>query len=228
MSAIFFGTPPNVQVEQIFPSRKALVAANLHRSIQHGIDGNGSEGVAAIVLSGGYEDDVDLGDEIIYTGHGGNDPVTKKQIEHQSWESHGNKGLVVSKIRSLPVRVIRGFNHNSVFAPSSGYKYGGLFKVVDNWEEIGRSGYQICRFKLVKVEALEQKSYVSIKEGALVLLQTEAKEPKWFSIGVEAPKAQRISYESKMAQLLLNKKVGDTIDFGNGFKILEIKKYLIK
>jgi transcription elongation GreA/GreB family factor len=31
-----------------------------------------------------------------------------------------------------------------------------------------------------------------------------------------------------MAQLLLDKKVGDTIDFGNGFKNLEIKKYLIK
>jgi hypothetical protein len=43
-----------------FESRKALSEAGLHRSIQHGIDGNGNE-VAAIVVSGGYEDDRDLG-----------------------------------------------------------------------------------------------------------------------------------------------------------------------
>lgn len=49
--------------------------AGLHRFTVHGIDGNGTEGVSPIVLSGGYGDDVDLGDEIIYTGHGGNNPA---------------------------------------------------------------------------------------------------------------------------------------------------------
>lgn len=84
MSKLYFGSMPNIKEGQIFESRKALIEAGLHRSIQHGIDGNGIEGVAAIVVSGGYEDDLDLGDEIIYTGHGGNDPKTKKQIDHQS------------------------------------------------------------------------------------------------------------------------------------------------
>jgi hypothetical protein len=33
-------------------------------------------GAESIVVSGGYEDDEDHGDTIIYTGHGGNDPQT--------------------------------------------------------------------------------------------------------------------------------------------------------
>lgn len=40
------------------------------------------EGAAAIVMSGGYEDDYDIGTEILYTGEGGNDPSTGKQVAH--------------------------------------------------------------------------------------------------------------------------------------------------
>ncbi len=48
------------------------------------ISGSGSDGADSIVVSGGYEDDIDAGDEIIYTGHGGNDPQTGKQIADQT------------------------------------------------------------------------------------------------------------------------------------------------
>lgn len=226
MSNIFFGTPVGIREGQCFESRIALIEADLHRYTVHGIDGNGNEGASAIVLSDGYEDDEDWGDFIIYTGQGGNDSSSKKQIDHQSWNSPGNKGLVVSQKRQLPVRVIRGFKHKSVFSPSSGYKYGGLYRVVDHWEDRGKSGFLICRFKLVKEEILDKNYSASICAGVMVLLKSNESEPKWFSIGVDAPKAQKISKESKMAQILSNKKVGDTIDFGNGFKILEIRKYL--
>jgi|TARA_B110000090_G_C13152295_1_gene358208 transcription elongation GreA/GreB family factor len=51
---------------------------------------------------------------------------------------------------------------------------------------------------------------------------------KWFSIGVEPPKAdiKKLSIEKSFAQHLIDKKIGDMIDFGNGFKILDIKKYI--
>lgn len=228
MADIFFGTPIGIRVEQCFNSRVALIEADLHRFTVHGIDGNGKEGASAIVLSDGYEDDEDFGDYIIYTGHGGNDPNTKKQIEHQSWESSGNKGLVVSQQKNLPVRVIRGFKHKSALSPQSGYKYGGLYRVVKHWEERGKSGYIICRFKLVKEAMLDEDYEASVKDGVMVLLETLGKEPKWFSIGVEAGEAQRINSDSKMASLLKNKKVGDLIDFGSGFKVLDIRKYLAK
>lgn len=226
MSSIFFGTPIGIREGQCFESRMTLVEADLHRYTVHGIDGNGKDGASAIVLSDGYEDDEDWGDYIIYTGQGGNDTNSKKQIDHQSWNSPGNKGLVVSQKRQLPVRVIRGFKHKSPFSPSSGYKYGGLYRVVDHWEDRGKSGFLICRFKLVKEEILDINYSFNIGVGAMVLLKSKENEPKWFSIGVDAPKAQKISKESKMAQLLSSKKVGETIDFGNGFKILEIRKYL--
>jgi putative restriction endonuclease len=38
-----------------------------------GIAGSVSEGADSIVLSGGYEDDEDRGEEIVYTGHDGKD-----------------------------------------------------------------------------------------------------------------------------------------------------------
>lgn len=229
MSELIFGEVSGIKEGQRFASRKALVEAGLHRSIQHGIDGNGKEGVAAIVISGGYEDDLDLGDEIIYTGHGGNEPLSKKQIENQSWQSHGNMGLVVSELRRLPVRVIRGQDKKSSFAPKVGFVYGGLYQVIDHWDKIGKSGYTVCLFKLKKINALHEDLAPIIQEGTLVLLEPTGLEPKWFSIGVDAPKeAQKLSKEGAFAKYLLNKKLGDTIAFGNGFKILEIKKYMCK
>lgn len=226
MSNIFFGTPKGVEEGQVFKSRLDLLESGLHRNTQRGIDGNGNEGSAAIILSGGYEDDQDFGDEIIYTGEGGNDRTTGRQINHQTWESPGNKGLLLSKREKLPVRVIRGFTHKSPFSPEIGYSYAGLFKVVDTWEQLGKSGFKVCRFKLIKEDIIDNNNDYFIKEGVLALLEPYGKEAKWFSVGVDCKHAQKISFESKMAQSIINKKVGDTIDFGNGFKVLQIKKYL--
>lgn len=47
-------------------------------------------------MSGGYEDDYDNGTEILYTGEGGNDISSGKQVAHQSWSSPGNAGLCIS------------------------------------------------------------------------------------------------------------------------------------
>jgi hypothetical protein len=226
--SIFFGIPDEIREGQLFNDRQSLIDAKLHRSTMSGIDGNGTDGAAAIVLSGGFEDDEDLGDVIIYTGHGGNDPATGTQIADQSWSSYGNKGLVVSKNRKLPVRVIRGYRHASPFSPSSGYKFGGLYLVVDNWEEKGKSGFKICRFKLLKQDIIFKKSVDNVKEGVLVLIEPKGKKATWYSIGVEPPREdiKKLSIEKSFAQQLKDKKIGDVIDFGNGFKILDIKKYM--
>ena len=146
---IIFGEIPGIEEGHHFEGRKEMMSSSFHRKWGGGIDGNGREGTSAIVLSGGYEDDYDLGDEIVYTGAGGNDPNTGKQVADQSWDNTGNAGLLTSQDRGLPVRVSRGANHKSDFSPSSGYTYAGLFSVVDSWEEIGKSGFKICRFKLV-------------------------------------------------------------------------------
>jgi putative restriction endonuclease len=145
---IVFGEIPGIEEGSWFEGRKEMMPSSFHRNWGSGIDGNGNEGTAAIVLSGGYEDDQDLGDVIIYTGAGGNDTNSGKQIEDQQWENRGNAGLLKSMNEGLPVRVIRGFKHKSDFSPTSGYLYAGLYSVVDAWEEKGKSGFRICRFKL--------------------------------------------------------------------------------
>ena len=224
--ALFFGIPDGIEEGQLFNNRQSLIEANLHRSTMAGIDGNGEDGAAAIVLSGGYQDDEDLGDEIIYTGHGGNDSATGNQIADQSWTSPGNLGLVVSRQRNLPVRVIRGYRHNSPFSPITGYRFGGLYLVVEYWEERGISGFRICRFKLLKLD-IETPAEI-VKKGVLVLLENTEKKVTWYSIGIDPPNEdiKKLSIEKSFAQHLLDKKIGDVIDFGSGFKILEIKKYM--
>ncbi|MEH6478269.1 MAG: YDG/SRA domain-containing protein, partial [Sneathiella sp.] len=74
------GEIENATVGQIFTDRKALHDAGVHRATQAGITGKATEGAESIVLSGGYVDDQDYGDTIIYTGHGGRDPNSGKQV----------------------------------------------------------------------------------------------------------------------------------------------------
>jgi putative restriction endonuclease len=146
---IIFGEIESINEGHWFEGRKEMMPSSFHRKWASGIDGNATDGTSAIVLSGGYEDDQDLGDVIVYTGAGGNDSNSGKQVNDQSWDNSGNAGLVKSMNEGLPVRVIRGLNHKSEFSPNSGYTYAGLYSVIDAWEEIGKSGYRVCRFKLV-------------------------------------------------------------------------------
>lgn len=122
-----------------------------------GISGSEKEGADSIVLSGGYEDDEDLGDEIVYTGHGGRDSESGKQVAHQHL-TRGNLALAHSSINGLPVRVIRGVNLDSPYAPRSGYRYDGLYIVDDYWQELGKSSFRIWRYRLssCRVYPLEQ------------------------------------------------------------------------
>src|SRR5919199_5598738 len=136
-----------------FESRAELSEAGVHRPLVAGISGSEREGAGSIVLSGGYEDDEDLGDEIIYTGHGGRDAESGRQIMHQRL-TRGNLALAHSSLNGLPVRVIRGANLDSPYAPSSGYRYDGLYIVDDYWQELGRSGFRVWRFRLIKLPSI--------------------------------------------------------------------------
>jgi hypothetical protein len=145
------GSPPDVAVGTVFPNRKGLRDSGIHRPLQAGICGTGETGAESIVLNGGYEDDVDTRDEIIYTGHGGNDPATGQQIADQTLTG-SNLSLVRSFEWELPVRVIRGWREPAGVGPKAGYRYDGLYRVVEHWEERGRSGFKIWRFRLVPFE----------------------------------------------------------------------------
>ena len=117
-----FGEIPGHPEGTTYPDRRA--AAPVHAPNQHGISGSGREGADSIVVSGGYEDDRDYGDLIVYTGAGGRDPNTGAQIADQVLEAQ-NLGLALSYTNGLPVRVIRGAGGEVGFSPTSGYRYDG-------------------------------------------------------------------------------------------------------
>jgi hypothetical protein len=95
MSNRDFGEIKGVQEGEWFEDRKELSKARVHRPRQAGICGGKYEGAESIVLSGGYEDDADFGDRIIYPGHGGNVPGKATQFKYQDLDLQ-NQALVVS------------------------------------------------------------------------------------------------------------------------------------
>ena len=133
-------------VGDTFTDRDALSKSGIHRPRQKGIWGRQDEGVESIVLSGGYEDDRDFGDVILYTGEGGQDPVSRQHVHDQELTG-GNRALAVNVLYGFAVRVVRGKGATQ-FSPTSGYRYDGLYIPSDVWRERGRSGHFVWRYRL--------------------------------------------------------------------------------
>ena len=131
---------------KIFKNRQELSDKRVHGPTQAGIWNDGSEFAVSIVLSGGYIDDKDSVSCILYTGQGGRDPITGRQVSDQEL-TRGNKGLYNSMKLGYPVRVIRGYQVNH--GPSQGYRYDGLFMVKRAMIEPSIDGPLIWRFELV-------------------------------------------------------------------------------
>ncbi len=160
---LIFGNIENIEVGQIFENREVLSKARIHGPTMAGIWGRESEGACSIVLSGGYEDDIDELDYIFYTGQGGQDIPGGKQVSDQEFV-RGNKALMLSCKYNLPVRVTRGYQIKN--GPTKGYRYDGLY-YVNKFERVkGKSGYYICRFHLSsekQIDILEKEIKANLK-----------------------------------------------------------------
>ena len=64
-----FGEIPGIHEEATFSSYLELNKSLIHTPTQAGIARSQKEGADSIVISGGYEDDQDFGNEVVYTGH---------------------------------------------------------------------------------------------------------------------------------------------------------------
>ncbi|KAI0929905.1 hypothetical protein AcW1_008728 [Taiwanofungus camphoratus] len=152
-----FGDVPGVKVGDTWNSRSECLKARVHRASWGGIHGWESFGADSIVLSGGYSDDIDEGETIVYTGSGSRENWREnEQTCDQSFENRFNKALVTSCNRKKPVRVIRGSSLDSKYAPESNarepiYRYDGLYTVTEYWVESGKDGYQVCKFRLQRM-----------------------------------------------------------------------------
>ena len=144
-----FGHIDKIEVGQVFKDRAHVADLGIHAPLMAGIWG-AQEGAYSIVLSGGYEDDIDELDYILYTGQGGQDTPGGKQIADQVF-TKGNLGLKLSCIYNLPVRVIRG--HQVSYGPELGYRYDGLYRVQKYERVRGKSGFYICRFHMISEQS---------------------------------------------------------------------------
>ncbi|KAK9068736.1 hypothetical protein SSX86_012851 [Deinandra increscens subsp. villosa] len=111
-------------------------------------------------IPGGYEDDEDSGDVIIYTGHGGQDK-NSRQVAHQKLEG-GNLGMERSMHHGVEVRVVRGFKYKGG-AGDKVYVYDGIYKIDEYWFEIGKSGFGVYKFKLVRMEGQPEMGSAILK-----------------------------------------------------------------
>ena len=138
-----FGPIPGIEVGTQWLFRMQVSEAGIHRPPVGGIAGTEREGCQSIVISGGYEDDVDEGEEFTYTGSGGRDLSGNKRTAEQSSDQtltkvnaaiamncyaefdakHGGDAGEDWK-KGKEIRVVRGKSkkkkHENKFAPAEG------------------------------------------------------------------------------------------------------------
>ncbi|KAF7334491.1 hypothetical protein MVEN_02278600 [Mycena venus] len=133
--------------------RNAVMPACIHQRWRASVDAK--MGLFSIVMSAAYEDDIDEGETFVYTGTGGKRDsafgTPGPQIADQDMEHPHNASLKKSMVTKRHVRVVRGPNPESPWAPLKGYRYDGLYSVTEAWEGKGRSGYKVCKFRFVRV-----------------------------------------------------------------------------
>uniref|UniRef100_A0A8C6T2D2 E3 ubiquitin-protein ligase UHRF n=1 Tax=Neogobius melanostomus TaxID=47308 RepID=A0A8C6T2D2_9GOBI len=163
-----YGPIPGVPVGSQWKFRVQVSEAGVHRPHVAGIHGRSNDGAFSLVLAGGYEDDVDDGNEFTYTGSGGRDLSGNKRTAEQSCDqtlTHMNRALALNCNVKLndkvgadaknwkagkPVRVVRnakGAKH-SKYCPEEGNRYDGIYKIVKYWPEKGKSGFLVWRYLL--------------------------------------------------------------------------------
>ncbi|KAM7256069.1 hypothetical protein ACFE04_011810 [Oxalis oulophora] len=145
------GVVPGVEIGDIFFFRIEMCVVGIHAPSMAGIDymsvragGQEDEPLAvSIVSSGGYEDNAEDEDVLIYSGQGGKDNADQKL-------ERGNLALEKSLHRGNEVRVIRGLK--DIANPSSKiYIYDGLYKIQESWIEKGKTGFGVFKYKLVRI-----------------------------------------------------------------------------
>ncbi|XP_064632952.1 uncharacterized protein LOC135491179 [Lineus longissimus] len=155
-----FGAILGIEIGTTWEMRLECCVAGVHRPTVSGIHG-GPDGAYSIALSGGYEDDIDMGEFFTYTGQGGRDlrgtsakpknlrtaPQSKDQVL-----AHGNLALSKNVDNGHPVRVIRGYKSRSRYAPDWGYRYDGLYSVEKAWFTTGLSGFGVWKFALRRLK----------------------------------------------------------------------------
>lgn len=222
-----FGPIPGVEVGQSYLYRVQASEAGVHRPHVSGIHGREDVGAFSIVLSGGYEDDVDNGESFEYTGSGGRDLSGNKRTSVQSFDqilTRMNKALAkncnapIDDVRGneamdwrkgKPVRVMRNAKaaKHSKYAPAEGNRYDGIYKVVKYYPVKGNSNFIVWRYHLRRDDEAPapwtKEGKKRIKELGLQMIYPE---------GYEEAQAAKNAKEAKDNNKSLKRKVDTESD----------------
>jgi [histone H3]-lysine9 N-trimethyltransferase EHMT len=167
------GAIPGICIGDVFLYRMELCVVGLHGEPQAGIDylpgsmsSNGDPIATSVIVSGGYEGDVDEGDVIILSGHGGQDK-NRRQVFHQKLEG-GDLAMERSMHYGIEVRVIRAVRYEGTSSTSGKvYVYDGLYKIVESWCDVGKSGFGVFKFMLSRIDDQAKMGSLVLKEAFL-------------------------------------------------------------
>ncbi|KAK7434637.1 hypothetical protein VKT23_020103 [Stygiomarasmius scandens] len=161
MVLVKYGHLEQFPIGSTFETREEMHELGMHPTLRSGIafqGGNYEPACSIVVTPGQYCDDEDEGEQLTYTGAGGAAQTgTGELTKDQEWIWNGNKHLEKSGAMKQPVRVIRGSPNkkvratmeNSYLYPESGFRYDGLYNVLQVFSRISKhSNHKIFIFKL--------------------------------------------------------------------------------
>lgn len=173
-----YGPIPGIEVGSCWRFRFQVSETGMHGPLVAGICGKESMGASSVVFASSYPDDIDLGDEIYFTGSGGREGEKQRekrcrvggsQVQDQELR-RCNKSLAISCFagfndvtganaglnwkRGKPIRLLRSGNgrkssQRSPYLPKIGIRYDGIYRVVKYWpEKSSTCDFNIWRFLL--------------------------------------------------------------------------------
>lgn len=171
-NSAIFGPIPGIYVGTWWRFRFQVSQSGIHAPLVSGIHGKENVGAYSILFTGLYPEDVDLGDDIYYTGIGGRNNKNGRRIGSLQFVqdqkmTNENKALAMSCAipfdpkggnaktnwkMGKPIRLLRSGNgrkHSSLYLPKIGIRYDGIYRVVKYWSEIEpKSRFRFWRFHL--------------------------------------------------------------------------------
>nr|CAH7757329.1 unnamed protein product [Callosobruchus chinensis] len=244
-----FGPIPGVEVGTRWRYRFQAAEAGVHRPQVAGIHGRDGDGAYSICLSGGYEDDVDDGEEFLYTGSGGRDLSGNKRSNDQSSDqelTRTNKALALNCNVPLnkegaeakdwkkgkPVRVLRNWKlqKHSKYAPKEGIRYDGIYKVVKYYKEKGLSGFYVWRYLFRRDDPAPAPWEEGGQEFDVIVSDITYFNIMYLMSKSAKNKATKAKTESPKKLLQDNKRKANTLDDflkGNSPKKAKISEYKI-
>uniref|UniRef100_A0ACD5Y4T6 Uncharacterized protein n=1 Tax=Avena sativa TaxID=4498 RepID=A0ACD5Y4T6_AVESA len=146
------GPVPGVEIGDIFFYRTEMFILGLHTQTMAGIDylpatyfGKDDSLAVSIISSGGYENDEDDTDTLVYTGQGGKSRF--KDNQDQKLE-RGNLALMNSAKKKNQIRVVRGVDDPFMNPGNKVYIYDGIYRIEDSWLDTASNGFSVFKYRL--------------------------------------------------------------------------------